>query len=330
MLPVCLPTFLPIWLGGAASAAVPVVFDTADSAGVIAEVSRRTGLPETELTAVKLDQLMQAPPGAIGDAALRRCPRLAGPVQRTATLFDVRAEVARGEAAWASERDLYAAIDHLDLAVSTMGCLEEVVDRPLAATAFALRGAVQAEFGELEIARSELMTALALSPDLKWADHWPAAGRTLLDQTLADTTRVRVDVAPDAATSGPWLDGQLLQDRRMVSPGLHLLQFSTGTGIGSAWITLGGDTTVVVPTSYRRPILERILVPDDRQEVEMLLRVAIPNFSVAYVATNGGVWLVAQSPDGQLTTSEVSAPETTPESTGKRKKTKKKRSTVSR
>src|SRR5262245_50893907 len=117
-------------------AAVPVVYDQADASDVIAEVSRRTGLPPSELVATRLDQVLQTPATAVGDAAIRRCARPAGATPST-TMIEARAEIARGESAWATDHDPYAAIDHLDLAVAAMGCLGEIVDREIAATAFA-------------------------------------------------------------------------------------------------------------------------------------------------------------------------------------------------
>ena len=61
-----------------------------------------------------------------------------------------------------------------------------------------------------------------------------------------------------------------------LSPGLHLAQHQSPRGLQTAWVVVGGDATLVVPQSFRRPILERMADPETRPEVEALLAAALP------------------------------------------------------
>ncbi|MEQ1568657.1 MAG: hypothetical protein ABMA64_23665 [Myxococcota bacterium] len=302
-----------MWWAVAASAAVPVVYDGADGVSVVIAVADRAGLPATQLAPTKLDELLATEPAVLGDAAMRRCSRA------PATSLEIQAEVVRAETAWAADRDGPAAMDHLDLVVGSIGCAAELVDRRVAASAFALRGGLAAELGEIEIARGELRTALAFTPDLVWAPRWPSAGSALLEELRATSPAAHLSLSPDDPSSGPWLDGVELRDGAAVVPGLHLFQHSSGVGIRSAWVTIGGDSTFVVPSQYRRPVLERLADPARAAEIEHLLQASIPEFEVAYVASGGGVWLIAVD-GGVVGTTEITPPPPPPEPTGKKPK----------
>jgi hypothetical protein len=64
----------------------------------------------------------------------------------------------------------------------------------------------------------------------------------------------------------------------------------------------------VVPTGYRRPVLDRVQDDVRRREVEALLAAAIPEFYAAYVVHQGGVWLLADDGAGRVTTTAIAAP----------------------
>jgi hypothetical protein len=296
-----------------AVAAVPVVQDGADGAAAVLQVAERTGLPATQLVPQKLDELLAADPAVLGDGAIRRCSKT------QATNLELQAEIVRAESAWTNERDGGAAMDHLDRVVAEMGCLSELIDGKVAADAFALRGGVAAELGDLDLARSELRTALDFVPDLLWAPRWPASGQALLEEQRGVAMSATVTVSPDDASAGPWLDGTEIRDGRTVTAGLHLFQYGTPSGIHSAWVTVGGDVQFVVPTNYKRPVLERIVDPAGQAEVEALLRASIPQFQAAYVVSNGGIWLVAAEGAG-VTTTELSPPPPPAPETGKKPK----------
>ena len=206
-----------------AQAGVPVIYDGVsggDAASLLASVSEHTGLAAAELDAMPLDELLAAPPQALGDAVMRRCA--GGPTE----LETVRAELVRAEAA-GQQGDHLGAQDHLDLAVANLGCLGELVDTRVAARIFMLRGAIEAEQGDTEAARGELRTALAFAPDLAWDLSMPGEGQPLLIEERATPAALQVRVVPAGTSSGPWVDGRTLQgkgDRVAVASGLHLAQ----------------------------------------------------------------------------------------------------------
>lgn len=307
-----------------ALAGVPVVFDSGDPTQVPAQVAARTGLPTSQLDATPLRDLLAQPPQALGDAVMRRCT--SGPGQMTG----VQSELVRAEAAWSAGQPL-TALDHLDLAVAQLGCLGELVDPAVAARVFLLRGALEADADRIDAARGEFRTALAFSPDLAWDSRFPPAGAIVLVEEQAGVPAFGIGVVPAGTSSGPWVDGRTIGgggDRVAVSPGLHLAQYPTAQGIRSAWMVVGGDTTLVLPGSFREPILERIADAETRPPLERLLQATIPRFSAAYVAHGGGVWLVALEGDALVTSvvAEPPPPVIEDESTkGKKKKKAKKK-----
>jgi len=289
------------WAVAVALAGTPVVHeDGQDGAALVAQVVQRTGLPESQLTAVPLEALVAAAPKVLGDATLRRCARTGGPADA------VRAELARAEAAFHTG-DTFAAADRLDLAVALLGCLSELPDRKVAARVFQLRGALLAE-EDPESAAGELRTARAFQPELEWDRDLPAAGAPLFAEAVSDPGAATLQVVPSTPTSGPWIDGRELDPAGVaVGAGLHLAQYAGRSGVESAWLVVAGDATFVLPGAFRRPILSRMADPEDRAEVEALIATALPDFHAAYVAWSGGLWLVTDEPTGPLTT-EVTPP----------------------
>jgi hypothetical protein len=308
-------------LSPVADAATPVIHDDTLDAEAVAAVAANTGLPSTQLASTRLDTLLAAPPDVLGDAVMRRC------TQSTSTGSEVSAEVARAEAAWARS-DRIGTMDHLDLAVAHAGCLSELVERGPAARAFRLRAEVALAHGEAEAARGELRTALAFEPQLAWADgRVPEGGAELLqDLRSGETSEVRL--LPTSSATGPWIDGRTAAGALTLSEGLHLLQYSSSVGIRSAWVVVGGPATLVVPTGYRRPVIERVEDDARRSELEALIAAAVPEFYAAYVVHEGGVWLVADDGAGNVTTTPIAAPaepEPVPEDEGKGRKRRKKK-----
>lgn len=309
--------FAPIvtW-AGAVPSGIPVVHDGGDATEVVAFASTKSGLATAELTALPLDTLLAAPPQAQGDAVIRRCAKT--PTQ----MAEVHADLARAEAAFA-KRDPFGAMDHLDLAVATLGCLSQIVEPEAASRIFRLRAAVELSEEDLDGARGELRTALAFVPGLEWADGLPPAGVGVLDTERTVTATAQVSTLPPGSTSGPWLDGRSMGIAAQVTPGLHLAQYGTTAGIRSAWLVVGGDATLVVPSSVRRPVVERMTDPRERPQVEALLAAAIPDFYAAYVVHGGGLWLVTRDQDQLATTELVApAPAVVAPPSGKRKKPK--------
>jgi hypothetical protein len=303
-----------------AFAGTPVVHDGGVPTEVIATVSSRTGLPTTQLDSIPLDTLLGAPPQALGGAVVRRCTK--GPTQNAA----VESEVVRAEAALVVNTDVVGAMDHLDLAVAELGCLGELVDTETAARVFLMRGALGAETEE-ETARGEMRTALAFDREVAWHDKLPEAGKKLLEEERANPATHRLDVAPASSSSGPWLDGRAVVVGSLgttVQQGLHLVQYGTSTGIRSAWLVLGGDASLVIPGSFRRPVVERFADKEAWPEVQALVAAAIPDFFAAYVYHGGGLWLVSKD-EGMVSTTEIAAPPPPPPppEEGKGKKAKK-------
>ncbi|MEZ4239554.1 MAG: hypothetical protein R3F59_26035 [Myxococcota bacterium] len=304
-------------LGSALDArgATPVIHDDTADADAVSAVAERTGLPASQLSSVRLDSLLQAAPGTLGDAVLRRC------TQQPSAASQVSAEVARAEAAWA-KGDESATMDHLDLAVGYAGCLSELVEPAPAARAFRLRAEVALAQGDPDSAEGELATALSLQPSLAWTVE---GGEAVLEAAKGRPA-FPVQVLPPNAATGPWIDGQVATDGRDLRQGVHLLQFSSPAGIRTAFVVVGGPATVVVPTNYRRPVLDRIGDDGRRAEVEGLVAAVVPDFFAAYVLQAGGIWLVSDQGDGTVATTTVvePAPPPPPEDDGKKRKKKRK------
>jgi hypothetical protein len=310
-----------VWLSWAAYAQTPIMYDRENPAEVLEAVVARTGLPADQLAAVSLDATLANAPAALGDAAMRRCSGSA------TTGAAIAAELARGEAAW-TQGDPATASDHLDLAVAQIGCLQELVDVGVAGRVFRLRAALQLAEGDVAAARSELGTALALTPSLAWDDGLPEAGIGLVEEVRAAPAACALAVLPATAPSGPWVDGVVVGGGRSVTPGLHLLQTSDVKGIRSAWLVVDGDATLVVPGAFRRPVLEQMVDPAGQAAVAALVAATAPSltkFSAGYVTWGGGLWLVTAGDEG-LSVSEIVPPPPPPvvEDTGKKKKKAKK------
>lgn len=308
-------------LGYPASAGVPVVYDGGDANEIVDAVAQRTGLPTDELTAIPLTDLLQKEAATVGDAVMRRC------TSEPATAADVRADLARAEAAWAKE-DRVGAVDHLDLAAAHLGCLTELADPKVAARIFMLRGALEAST-DLETAEGEMRTAMAFDEEITWDTSYPPEGEAVLSSQRTALATCVIESAPEATTTGPWLNGRPLTNAplsRIVPDGLHLTQYRSPKGIQSAWLLVGGDATVVVPTGFKRPVLERTVDNSGREALEALLAVTIDDFEVGYVTWGGGLWLVTSDEDERSTTEIAPAlpPEAEEPTKGKKKKKKKK------
>jgi hypothetical protein len=223
-------------------------------------------------------------------------------------MADVEAASVRAELAWRGG-DVAGALDQLDLGIAALGCLVEIVQPPVAARLFLLRGGLYARAGEAERARSELVSAWALSPGVAWDPGLPDQGATTLAEVATASDLHVVDLVPAGNTSGPWLDGRAAPGVAVaVLPGLHLLQYTASPGVRSAWLMVDGGATVVFPSAYRRPVLQQMRDPAGWPAVEVLLWATLPEFHAAYVASEGGIWLVAQG----LPTSVVRPPDPLP------------------
>jgi hypothetical protein len=292
-----------------ALAGTPLVLEGVDGDTAVGEVSSRTGLPADQLEPLDIASLLDAPPQVVGAAVLRRC------VRDTVGMESVRAELARAEAARRSG-DPVGALDHLDLAVAGLGCLSELVDRPVAARIFLQRGAILAGQGELEGARSELRTALSFDPSLPWDAGLPVEGQALIEEERERSRGHRITALPSKLVSGPWLGGALVPEGGSeAAEGLVLVQYASPAGIRSAWMVVSGHATLVIPGAYRRPVLEGMAQPGARHEVEALLAATLPDFAAAYLhEASGGTWLVVEQA-GALETTELvpAAPPEEPE-----------------
>lgn len=290
-----------------AIAGVPVLYDGGEETAVLALVAARTGLPLEALTAWPLNRLLDGPPMVLGDAVLRRCTSQPHRTEGSGTQNNtVKAEWVRATAAWSARADAFATDDHLDLAVATLGCLNELVDVGVASEVFALRGAAAASSGNVDASRYELRTALNFRPDLLWSSLNPVSGAQDLEVVRAEAGRVALAVTPDGVPSGPWLDGIVLTDGMSVRPGLHLFQTSTGSGFETSWVTVGGDVEFVIPASFPPGILGTLHTDATRAQMLSLLRARFPDFSAAYVSHQGGLWLLV-SEAGSLTMTELTA-----------------------
>ncbi len=318
------------WLVTSAWAGVPVLFDGRDAAGAIDAVARRTGLPEDQLDPLPLSRVLEASPNARGDGVLRRCSTAA--VERD----PIRADYARAKAAWVNG-DRFRAMDQLDLAVSKIGCLSQVVDPEVAARVFLLRGALNATDDTVDPAtsRGELRTAIEFVRDLAFDDSLPEDARPVFDAVRAEVADAdsgelaTLSVVPSRTVSGPWVDGRQVVGSMDLRPGLHLFQYSSAEGVRSGWLSLGGAAEVVLPGQVRGPVLERMVEAEGHALVGALLDVAVEPLTAAYVLHGGGLWLLSKGDSGIDVTviASADAPKAPAESdeTEKKKKKKKKR-----
>ena len=299
-----------------ALAGIPLVHEGGDSSALIAEASSRTGLPADQFEAIDIGKLREESPHGMGEIAVRRCARQ--PTDNSG----VRAELVRAEAALGID-DLIATADHLDLAVAALGCLTEIVEANVTARTFLLRGALAAEEGREDDARGEIRTALAFDDKVNWPPGYPVAGQSMVAEEVDNQLRHTVTAVPDPGL-GPWVDGHEIADQVALTEGLHLLQHSGPKGVRSAWLVVGGVGTVVVPEKFQAPILDAFVDPATRSDLEHLLAAVIDDFEAAYVAHQGGLWLVVTGPEtSELQPAVIPEPEPEPEPTKKGKKGKK-------
>lgn len=305
--------------GAAPTGALPLVHDGEDAATARARVVKASGLPPEQLAPQALDTLLTRPAAVIGRGALRHC---AGAPTRGPELraFAVRAEgaVRAGDAA--------AALDQLDLGLAAAGCLAEKVEPAVVARLFLLRAGLLLARGDAEAARAELRAAVALVPAVTWDPAWPADGAALLDEeraahaTCAPTcpSAFALVQAPAGAAVPPWVDGRPLPSGGgALSPGLHLVQVPTPGGLRSAWLLLDGHATLVLPGSFRRPVLEGLGGAGAAEVVSLLAATLGPG--PAYVSAGGGVWLVEPAQGSGAVTPLVAPPVAAPADGRKRR-----------
>ena len=291
------------WLGIAAALAdTPVLYEQGTDADAVNAVMVRTGLPADQLQAVQIASLLNKTPVVLGSAVMRHC---SGP---PTTMTQVRSEISRGESAWRSAGAPHVAMDHLDLAISKLGCLQELADPEPLALLFLLRGALTA-VNDPEGAATELRSALAFAPSMAWPEDLPPAGAPLLEAARAAGSDHTLSVSPEGTSAGPWVDGRTVPSDATISlgAGLHLLQTASTAGIRSAWLVIGGDAQLVLPMNYRHPLLGRMHAPAAQASIGWLLATTSVDFQAGYITVDDGIWLVTmESQDIQLT--ELIAP----------------------
>ena len=275
---------------GALAGAV-VVHDSGDVTDVLRQVSHRTALPMDQLEGIHIDELTARPPTVAGDGALRHC---AG---KSIRANDIRALQLRAEVAW-RDGERQDALDQLDLGITQLGCLADRVDRKVATRMFLLRAGILADAGHSTDAHEELRSALAMSPDAVWDEKLPAAGAELLEQVRMEPESAHVAVAPKLTTP-PWVDGQAVPDglplpRRV---GLHLAQVPSTAGLQSAWLTLDGSATIVVPSGFRGDVLAGMQQDRSRADLLKLFEATVGD-KPTYVRWNDALWLITRDEAG--------------------------------
>ena len=292
-----------------AFAQTPVVYSDVTAPEAVALTVARTGLPEDQLEAVPLTKLMEAPAALLGAGALRRCPSEPSDGEQ------IRAVIARAEAARLAG-DLRASANGLDRAVAQLGCLSDVVEGSIAAGAFLRRGAALAANGNEEAARGEFVTALSLDPKLAWLESLPSEGQAAFEALQANGlgTRATLQFLPAESPGGPWLDGVEVADQISAPHGLHLLQYTGPTGVQSAWLSVGGDATVVVPRSFRATIMASV-GQDGAASAGLggLLAAGFPERDAGYVTHEGGLWLIVREGRDLMVSELVPRPPPEPE-----------------
>lgn len=296
-----------LFLFSLAMAGVPLVFDGETPEEVIARTAQRTGLPVTQFDPVPLDTLLKSPPRSLGSAVLRFC------ASTTTRTVELRTNVVRGEAAFRSG-DMIEAMDQLDLGIAGLGCLSERVETPVASRFFLLRAAMLSRQGKKEEAKEEMRTALSLGAAAEWPSDFPPEGKEFFGEVLQESVVASLSFVPMDTGASPVIDGQsvALSAPLSLRSGLHLLQVPSTGGLRSAWLTVSGSATLVIPGNLRRPVLERLGDLNGRPEVEQFLLSVLGEEGI-YVSSGGALWLV--TPEG---TNTLIAPPPPPK--GKKKK----------
>jgi hypothetical protein len=294
-----------------AQAGIPLVYQGESEAVVLERGVTATGLPESQFDLVPLEQLLKAPPNVEGQAVLRHC---AGAGTKNSVL---KAHAVRAEAAW-SQGNISMAMDELDLGIGGLGCLMERVERETMSRMFLLRGGLLARQGKLEEARAELQSACSIDTTTSWPGTFPEEGAVLFAEVLSAPERIALTIMPAGSGALPAIDGQSVGKAELfVRPGLHLLQLPGTSGLKSAWLTVEGTATLIVPANYREPILPRLI--EENPEVETLLLSSL-SVEAVYVATEGCLYLVARGETEPQTTLLVAPPRPPPEETSKKPK----------
>jgi hypothetical protein len=299
-------------LSGSFALAAPVVYDHQDATKARALVSEAVG--ERPDPAIDIDTLRTRGPTVLGDARIRQCT-LAPSTNR-----DIDTEYHRAAGAFA-HLDSVTTVEAADLAVAKLGCLTEPADPVLVGKLFLLRGVVEAERGRHWIAREELRSAWAFSPDQKWDEGYPPTAQPWFEEERSAQTPFRIDMAPRAAApDGPWLDGHPVPTgSAQVGPGLHLVQWVVGTRTTTTWVVVSGDSLVVQPGAYGEKALAALKEDARRDELAPLLRAAFPAGTV-WLASDGWVVEATIAADAVTMTVRKSPPAPAPVDEKKRKK----------
>lgn len=286
---------------GTASAAIPVVH-SGEAKVVTAAMVAQTGLPAEQFTLRSMRDLRRLPARVVGGASLRHCA--GATTQNTA----VRAHQVRAEAAL-RDGQLAEAQDHLDLGISALGCLGERVEGRVAARLFLLRAALLTGDDADNRSRLELQTAISLDPTVEWIDGIADDRAILLGESKVESRRVELSITPPVRGAAPWIDGHPVKSGVVLRPGLHLVQVPGMAGLRSAWLTVDGDTALVLPENHRDTVLAGVGVrPPDRHSIWLLQ--ATLDAPSAYVVHSGGIWLVELGGDKAVVT-ELRAPDFT-------------------
>lgn len=295
-----------------AHAGVPLVYDGELPDDVVANAAKRTGLPTTQFDPIPLDTILKIPPRTLGKAVLRHC---SGTLTRT---VELRTNALRAETSWENGSPAEA-MDQLDLGIAGLGCLSERVENPVAGRLFLLRGALIARSGDAEGARSEFRTALSLGVAPTWPEGFPAEGQPLFEEVTRETSSANLSMMPVFTGASPIIDGITVNmaEVQKLRPGLHLLQVPSTAGLRSAWLTVDGEATLVIPGNYRRPVLEQMSDAAGRMTVESLLVSTLGGEGV-YISNKGGLWLLTAEDGIPHTTTLVAPPPPPPPSTKKR------------
>ena len=264
-------------------AQTPVVHDSDDVTDVLRRISERTAVPMNQLEGIHIDTLTKRPPTIDGEGSLRHCSGA------TFTAPELRALELRAETAWRAG-EAQEALDQLDLGITQLGCLRERVEKKTATRMFLLRAGLLAHAGNTSSAIEEASSALALTPDVAWDDKLPPEGEPVLAEAKNTERSGSIRVVP-RVTTPPWVDGAALPSGAPVSkrPGLHLVQIPSTSGLQSAWLTLQGDATLVLPAGFRAPVLDRMRSSDPA--LMQLLHATVGD-APTYVASGEGIWFI--------------------------------------
>jgi hypothetical protein len=279
---------LALWWTPTARSADLVIHGTEDADAALTQVSEHAGVERSSLRAANIgDLVLTRPPMLVGPGRVDRC------TSSPATNADVRAaaEVAEGSMAF-MEYD--RAVEDLDAAYQTLGCLIEAVDAEVASRILFLRGVALYNSGDADGARTAFRQAHLFDPALTWDDNYapdPLAQFEAARMALSGAPDLALRVIPGAETAQVHVDGRRIGGEVTLSQGDHLVQVG-GTTVATVHLHLeaGEPATLLMPAIVPPGAVAWPADPALGPNLSALLAAVLGKGFVVYVVHEENTW----------------------------------------